>query len=150
MSALAIQSDTSLQDPLGEDFCAFGTHLVCRGGIWKGGVMTPLATLGGNSAAALAINNWGRLAGISETGTHDPTCATPAQPTQVLRYNAVVWGPGKGEIHSLPPLAGDTVGFALGINDLGQVVGFDGNLREHPRFSFSDRTSRRAVGKRRA
>ena len=136
MDALAIQSDTRTPDPLGEDFCAFGTHLVCRAGIWEHGVMTPLATLGGNNAAALSINNRGQLAGISETATRDATCATPAQPGQVLRYNAVVWGPAKGEIHSLPPLAGDTVGFALGINDFGQAVGSSGGCANTPGFPF--------------
>jgi probable HAF family extracellular repeat protein len=36
-----------------------------------------------------------------------------------------MWGP-KGEIHRLPPLTGDTVGFAFAINDMGQVVGSSG------------------------
>jgi len=134
-NALAIQSDTNVPDPLGEDFCAFGTHLICRGGIWDG-AMTPLATLGGNNAAALDINNRGQVAGLSETASHDPTCATPAQALQVLRYNAVVWGPARGEIHLLPPLAGDTVGFALGINDLGQAVGSSGTCANTPGFPF--------------
>jgi probable HAF family extracellular repeat protein len=37
----------------------------------------------------------------------------------------VIWGPN-GEIKELPPLSGDTVGFALGINDSGQAVGVSG------------------------
>jgi len=37
----------------------------------------------------------------------------------------VLWG-ANGKIRELPPLHGDTVGFALGTNDRGQVVGASG------------------------
>ena len=41
------QSDTSTPDPLGEDFCGFGTHL-CLPFVWQKGAITPLPTVGGN------------------------------------------------------------------------------------------------------
>ena len=106
---LAIVSETSTTDPLHEDFCGFGTHLICLGAVWKAGKLTPLPTLGGNNGFALAINNRGQLAGYAETPARDPRCASP----QVLDYEAVIWGPNAGEIHALPPLPGDTVGFAI-------------------------------------
>jgi len=43
-------SETSVPDPDGEDFCAFGTKLTCRGFLWRHGQMTALPTLGGNNA----------------------------------------------------------------------------------------------------
>ena len=38
----------------------------------------------------------------------------------------MVWGPAADDIQKLPTLPGDTVGFALGINDLDQIVGSSG------------------------
>jgi len=60
-------SETSVPDPDGEDFCAFGTHKTCRGFLWQNGQMTALPTLGGNNAQAAAINNREQIVGISET-----------------------------------------------------------------------------------
>lgn len=121
MMEVSVVSETSTPDPLQEDFCGFGNHLICRGALWNG-EMTSLPTLGGNNAMALLSNNRGQIVGVAETATRDATCPTP----QVLDYQAVVWGPRKGEILGLPPLPGDTVGFALGINDRGQIVGASG------------------------
>jgi probable HAF family extracellular repeat protein len=118
----AVLSETSTPDPLKEDFCAFGDHLICLGALWNGG-LTRLPTLGGNNAMALGLNNRGQVIGVAENGTHDPKCPSP----QVLDFEAVVWGPNPGEIQGLPPLPGDTVGFALGINDRGQIVGSSGS-----------------------
>ena len=118
---LPILSETSTPDPLKEDFCGFGDHLTCLGALWNG-VMTALPTLGGNNAMAAALNNRGQVIGVAENSTIDKLCPSP----QVLDYEAVVWGPAPGQIQGLPPLPGDTVGFALGINDLGQVVGSSG------------------------
>ena len=119
---MAVLSETSTPDPLKQDFCGFGDRLICLGALWNG-VMTPLPTLGGNNAMALALNNRGQITGVAENGRHDSKCLSP----QVLDFEAVVWGPNKGEIQGLPPLPGDTVGFALGINDRGQVVGSSGS-----------------------
>jgi probable HAF family extracellular repeat protein len=120
-----VLSQTSTPDPLNEDFCGFDNHLTCLGARWNG-VLTPLPTLGGNNAMALALNNRGQVIGVAETGVADASCAS-AMPFQALRYEAVVWGPNPGEKQELPPLSGDTVGFALGINDRGQVVGSSGS-----------------------
>jgi probable HAF family extracellular repeat protein len=119
----AIFSETSMTDPNGEDFCGFGTHLQCLGAIWENGTMTALPTLsGGNNGQAYWLNDEGQVTGFAENGTRDSTCITPSQ---VLRFEAVIWGP-KGEVRELRPLKGDTVGFAFGINDKGQVAGTSG------------------------
>ena len=121
----AVTSETSETDPNGEDFCGYGTHQQCLGAIWRNGFMTALPTLpGGNNATAYGLNDRGEAIGYSENGTPDSTCST-ATPYQVLRFETVKWGP-KGEIQELPPLPGDTVGFANGVNNSGQVVGASG------------------------
>jgi len=123
-----VMSETAATDPLGENFCGFGTGHVCLGAVWGNHSLTPLPTLGGNNAEAIAINNRGQVVGLAENGVHDSSCSAP----QVLDYEAVVWGPNPGEMHSLPPLPGDTVGFALGINDRGQAVGSSGTCANTP------------------
>jgi probable HAF family extracellular repeat protein len=123
---VAIGSETYRTDPNGEDFCEFGTHRQCLAAIWKNGAMTPLPTLeGGRNATAFDINNRGQISGFAENGKHDSTCLTGGTPFQVSQFEAVIWGP-HGDIRQLRPLQGDTVGFAFGINDSGQVVGSSG------------------------
>lgn len=119
---LPVLSETSTPDPLKEDFCGFGDHLICLGALWNG-AMRALPTLGGNNAMAFAQNNRDQVIGAAENLTHDASCPSP----QVLDFEPVVWGPAPGKITALPPLPGDTVGFALGINDLGQIVGSSGS-----------------------
>jgi probable HAF family extracellular repeat protein len=114
-------SDTTSPDPNGEDFCSFGTFLVCQPFLWRDGVMTPLPTLGGNNGQALEINNRGQIAGQAENTTKDPTCSG----IQVLQFRPVIYE--KGGIQELPTFAGDMDGFATAINDSGQVVGASGN-----------------------
>ena len=62
----------------------------------------------------------------ADQGMRDDTCALTT-PFQGLRFQAVKWEPN-GEIRELSPLKrkGDTVAFAFGINDRGQVVGSSG------------------------
>jgi probable HAF family extracellular repeat protein len=123
----AIGSEISAPDPDGEDFCAYGTHLQCRGVVSRFGKLVALRNLpGGRNANAFGINDLGQLVGFAENGVRDSTCAT-ATPFQVFRFEAVEWEPN-GEITELPPLTqkGDTVAFAMGMNDLGQVVGSSG------------------------
>ena len=120
-----ILSETSEPAYMGEDFCGFGTHRQCLGAIWKNEKMTALSTLrGGQNGQAYWTNDRGQVVGFAENGTIDPTCASSV-PFQVLRFEAVIWGPN-GDVHELHPLQGDTVGFAFGINDKGQAVGATG------------------------
>jgi probable HAF family extracellular repeat protein len=126
---LALHGEVSTPDPLGEDFCGFGTHLGCSGFVWQRGVLTNLATLGGNNAHANFVNNRGQVAGIAENTTPDATCdpqycVESLCPAQVLQSQPVVWT--KGRIKQLPTLLGDPDGIALMINDKGQVAGTSG------------------------
>jgi probable HAF family extracellular repeat protein len=119
---VAVISETATKDPNGEDFCQFGTHLQCVAAVWRNGAMTALPVLpGGHNAEAYWINSGGEISGFSETGTPDDCIA----PLQKYRYEAVKWS-RDGKIQELRPLSGDTVGFAFGINDVGQVVGSSG------------------------
>jgi probable HAF family extracellular repeat protein len=115
------QAETSSPDPLGEDFCGFGTNLVCLPFLWQDGAMKPLPTLGGDNGVAVEINRRGQVAGFTENATHDSTCAPP----QVLQVVAVVWRDGK-IVQQLAPFAGDTAGFAQAINERGHVTGSTG------------------------
>jgi len=120
-------SETAAVDPLGENWSCSAffpsvTGHICLGFLWRWGKMTALPTLGGNNGFAAAINNRGEAAGWAETKIHDSTCVAP----QVLQFEAVVWGPGEGELRELPPLKGDRDTAATAINDHGQVVGISG------------------------
>lgn len=121
----AIFSDTGTTDPLGEDFCGFGTNLICLGAVWDR-AMWPLPTLGGNNGEAFTANTRGEVVGAAESKTVDSSCPSP----KALRFEAVMWGPELGEVHELRPLPGDTVGFALGLNDHGQAVGSSGTCAD--------------------
>jgi probable HAF family extracellular repeat protein len=121
----ALLSETSGKDKNNEDFCAFGTHHPCRAAIWKYGLLTALPLLqGGNNSQTYWINDLGEAVGFSETGTYDSSCSI-VTPYQVLQFESVIWGPN-GNIRELSPLPGDTVSFALGINNRGQAVGVSG------------------------
>ena len=103
------QAETSTKDPNGENFCAYGTGLTCLPAIWQNGVMTRLPLLGGvNGTVGNVINNRGEAPGIAENSTRDPECPlTPAlngTGPQVLDFEAVIWGPGPGQIRELPHL----------------------------------------------
>jgi uncharacterized membrane protein len=127
------EAETTHSDPNGEDFCGFyasgapwsGTS--CRGFLWQDGRMRPLSTLGGYNGAASAINNKGEVAGNAETAITDSTCP-PYDPAkgqyQVLQDKPVVWT--NGHIEELPTYGGDQDGYAIAINDHGQVAGGSG------------------------
>jgi probable HAF family extracellular repeat protein len=79
-------AETAAADPFNEDFCGFDvnsggvvppTGLICVGFLWKNGVMTGLATLGGNNAQALGINNRGQAVGMAEESSQDLNCIPP-------------------------------------------------------------------------
>jgi probable HAF family extracellular repeat protein len=114
------EAETSASDPDKEDFCGFGTHLICLPFESANGIMNPLPTLGGSNGVAMAISKWGEVAGYAENSIPDPGCPAP----QVLHFEPVVWE--KGVIHELPTLGRDPDGVAQQINDYGQVVGGSG------------------------
>ncbi len=123
------QAETANADPNGEDFCGYGTHLVCLSFVWQNGVMSaPLPLLaGGNNGAAFSINDRGQGAGQSEIGTPDLTCGpTPPPPFFIfLETRAVIWE--NGEVRPLATFPGDTQANAGAINDRGQAVGLSGD-----------------------
>jgi probable HAF family extracellular repeat protein len=122
-------SETSVPDPDGEDFCGFGTKRTCLPFLWRDGHMMALPTLGGNNGQASAINNRGQIVGISETTVPDSGCPA-SKPGKII--SPVFWE--KGEVRSLPTLAGDPDGFVQGINNRGQAVGSSGtcaNMATH-------------------
>jgi probable HAF family extracellular repeat protein len=123
-------SNTQTPDPNGEDFCFFGTGLICLGFLWRDGVMTPMPTLGGNNSLAYQINNRGNVVGVAETPAIDPTCSAP-----YLEAKPVVWQ--GGTLQELPLTPGDTDGFGYGINDRGQVVGATGTCNQLVPFTSS-------------
>ncbi len=126
----AIGSEISKLDPDGEDFCAYGTHLQCRGVVSRNGKLIELRNLpGGRNSNAFGINDLGQLVGFSENGVRDSTCAATT-PYQVFRFEAVEWEPN-GEVRELPPLTkkGDTVAFAMGINDFETGSWLVGHMR---------------------
>ena len=114
------EAETPASDPNGEDFCGFGTHLICLPFEAANGVMSPLPTLGGNNGAANAISNRGKVGGFAENSTADPGCPSP----QVLQFKPVLWE--KGVIHRLPTVGGDPDGVVYNLNDNGEVVGASG------------------------
>jgi probable HAF family extracellular repeat protein len=115
------KAETSAKDPNGEDFCFYGTNLICLAFVWQNGQMTALPILGGNNATASDINNRGEIVGYAETNTPDPTCPPP----QVLQSPPVIWK--NGEIRELPTFGGDPDGGGSAINDKGQIAGTTGN-----------------------
>ena len=124
-------AETSISDPNGEDFCAFGTHLVCLGFVWHHGIMKPLEPLGGGNSQAAAINDRGQVAGYAETGTADPNCPAP----QVLQFRPTRWT--AGHARALPLYPGDTEGAAFWINNEGDTVGASGSCAPYdPRYAL--------------
>jgi len=122
-------AETSVPDPDGEDFCAFGTHRTCLPFFWRHRHIMALPTLGGNNGQASAINNRGQIVGISETTVQDSGCP-PSKPGKII--SPVFWE--RGEVRALPTVAGDPDGFVQGINDRGQAVGSSGtcsNIATH-------------------
>jgi probable HAF family extracellular repeat protein len=131
LGQVTVQGEIATKDPNTENFCSYGTGLECRGFVWQNGVLTQLPTLGGNNASLEGINNRGEMAGYAENNNRDPDCPTKMAVNgtgpQILDFEAVVWGPKAGQVRELHPLAGDTVGAAIWINDKGQAVGISGN-----------------------
>jgi probable HAF family extracellular repeat protein len=125
-------AESSAIDPFAENFCNFGSNLICLPFMWRNGVMTPLPTLGGNNGYATDLNNRGQAVGFAENSTNDPSCIAP----QVFDFEAVMWESESGEVHELPHFRGDSIAAALAINEKGQVVGGSG-VCETPLASFN-------------
>ena len=124
-------AETSVTDPNNENFCSFGTNLICLGFVWQNGIMTPLSTLGGNNGQAAAINNRGQVAGYSETAIADPNCPAP----QVLQFRPTLWT--AGQARALPLHPGDSEGAAFWINNQGETVGASGSCAPYdPRYAL--------------
>lgn len=147
IGVVAGDAETAHKDPSNEDFCGFdsnngvqATGLICKPFMWKGGVMGALRTLGGPNGQATGVNDLGEIVGIAETATRDPNCAAP----QVYDAGAVVWGPQRGKIHTLPPLRHDVMAWAIGINDHDQIAGVSGKCTS-PNFNGNRRFMRHGV-----
>ena len=122
-NVIAVISETANIDPNGQDFCGFQTHRQCLGAVWQNGGLNPLPPLpGGYNSQAYSINNRNEIAGLSDTGVPDTTCAVPFQ---VTRFVGVIWDAQRNP-RPLKPLPGDNVSFAFGINDDGEAVGVSG------------------------
>ena len=129
---VAMGSEIATLDPNGEDFGQFDppnpTHRITRGAIWRNGVITALPNLpGGNNANVFWMNDLGQVSGFAENGTFDSSCSQ-VTPFQKQRFQPVIWTPNGAIQRVLSPLVskGDTVAFALTINDLGEAVGASG------------------------
>ena len=114
-------AETGEPDPYGENFCLMNNPTgVCRAFLWDKGTMTALPTLGGPDSYALGVNASGEMIGWSELAGADPDCGAP----QVYNWHGFAYR--QGTIRGLPPLPGDTMSAALGINDVGEIVGATG------------------------
>jgi probable HAF family extracellular repeat protein len=127
---VAVQAEISALDPNNENFCAYGTGRECLPYIWDRGALRQLPLLGGNNGTVGTVNNRGEIVGGAETAAHEPNCPAGVSVSgtgpQVLNFQAVVWGPGTSQVRTLRPLAGDTMGMGVAINDKGQAVGATG------------------------
>ena len=114
-------SDTADVDPYGENFCAFvsSDNLLCSAFRWQNGVMTPLPGLGGNNSYGTSSNRSGHIVGWFETAV-DPNCLAP----QVFDFHGGLWKDGKTQ--DLPPVPGDAIAAAQGVNDHDVAVGGSG------------------------
>jgi probable HAF family extracellular repeat protein len=115
-------SDTGKPDPLGEDFCGYGTHQTCLSFVWHRGQRILIPNLGGNNNDVNTINNNDVVLTVGETKVHDPTCIAP----QVLGFEAFTWELPTNDMHRLPPLRGDSVSIAFDVNNRGDASGYSG------------------------
>lgn len=124
-------TEIATKDPHNENFCAYGTDRQCRPFVWQAGRMKLLPLLGGNNATVGDnVNLFGQIPGAAETGQADVTCPRVPAPNgtgpQVLAYKPVLWNARTAGVRELRLPAGDTVGMAHWVNDLGQAVGASG------------------------
>ena len=96
----------------------FATGFTCRG--WHGNSDSRAADAAAERSHC--VNNHRQIVGWSENIVVDPAC----EPPQMFQFRAVIWGPGRHQVHELPLIADDTSSAATAINDNGQVVGISG------------------------
>lgn len=96
--------------------------------LWRGSSLLDLGTLGGpnSNVAWPGQNNRGTIVGIAETGRLDSlheswSCSAFFPTVTGHTCRGFVWDGGR--MHALPTLGGDN-GFATGVNDRGDVVGW--------------------------
>jgi probable HAF family extracellular repeat protein len=101
-----------------------------RAALWKDGSVTKLGTLGGPSSAVpwIGLNNAGTIAGVSHTDEADPldedwACELVGflPETTDLICRGFVW---ENELMLELPTLGGNHGFATGINNRGEIVGW--------------------------
>jgi len=116
-------AENGTPDPYVEDFCSYGTNLICLPFLWWNDAkrMIPLPTLGGNNGWAAGVNDQNEVVGVAENTVEEPTCVAP----QVFQFKPVIWT--GWQVHKLPTFPGDPVGVAFGINYWGQATGYSGN-----------------------
>lgn len=128
-SGLSGFSETATQDPLAQDFCGTGTHLVCSAFTIVNQKAVALPTLGGTSAVAYDNNILGQVVGVSLAAAHDPSCLSGGQPQPpyyaIQQALPAVWQNGK--VSALPIPSGDSNGTAFANNDIGQIIGESGD-----------------------
>ncbi len=137
--AVPLASETARPDPLGADFCGYQTHRICLAAIWRDGRIAPMPTLGGNNAIGFGMNERGQMVGLAEKSTFDPQCPPP----QKLAFAPVIWDAGVARELRLP--AGDTVGFAVTVNERGDAAGGAGNCSNTKAAATGFLQSARAV-----
>lgn len=127
-------SENSTTDPLGQDFCGTGTHLICLPITATSGIAVQLPLLGGHNGVGFGNNDLGQVAGAAQTTYQDPSCLVNGQPVkpffQVQQAVPVVWT--NGTIRQLPLYSGDSQGSANAINNLGQATGPTGDCVNAP------------------
>ena len=106
---IAGQSRNGVVDPLIPGFAEI------RAVLWKKGEIIDLGTLGGNESSAFSVNNRGQVVGVAVNTIPDPFSFLATQ------LRAFLWQ--NGVIHDLGTLGGPE-GWALFINERGQVAGF--------------------------
>lgn len=124
--SVPIVSEINRPDPFGNDFCGFGTHLICVAAMWQNGKLTQFPTLGGNNAFGFGLNERGHMVGVSERNSPDATCNAP----QTLGLSPVIWSNGGLTVQELRLPKGDSSGWAYNINDKGEAVGSTGSCAD--------------------
>jgi probable HAF family extracellular repeat protein len=117
--------------------------------LWRDGTPINLGTLGGPNSAVLwpVKNNGGTIAGVAETDEMDPlgeawSCSAFFPTVTHHTCLGFVWD--RGVMRPLPTLGGDN-GFATGVNNRGQVVGWAENTVHDPTCNLPQVLQFRAV-----